>query len=214
MRLTFLAALLALAAVPALHAAPHHPSHDVVLIYPPGPANLYQQIAIGYADGVQPAGLEKNVSASLRLPNGTTTELFHPSGGPGAIAGNQTFKAFWDANATGTCVRPLLGNACEGSQARARYTAFWNFTYITSAAGKLDGTCPAPPLAYESLLVNASFAVTKQDREVQDPPSTFTTALPSQPTGIVSAASAKRGVVREGASAAGALLALALLAVV
>jgi hypothetical protein len=110
---------------------------------------------------------------------------------------------------------PLCGSLCIGSRTRARYTAFWNFSFITSAAGALNGTCsPAPPLAYESQILNASFEVRQLSPGAGAPAETLTTELPSQPTGIVSAASASWNLVREGAGAASALLALALLSAI
>jgi hypothetical protein len=70
-----------------------------------------------------------------------------------------------------------------------RYTAFWNFTYITSSNGTLDSSgCVVAPFSLQSFLLNASFEVQQLSKGTGEVSINHTTELPAQPTGIVSAA--------------------------
>jgi hypothetical protein len=82
---------------------------------------------------------------------------------------------------------------------RRRYTAFWNFTYITSSSGAVDTKrCAIAPFSAQSFLLNASFDVQQLSKGPEEKSSRFTTQLPAQPTGLVAASAATHASARVG----------------
>jgi hypothetical protein len=67
-----------------------------------------------------------------------------------------------------------------------RYTAIWNFAYVTNAAGAIDDKgCILAPYTYQYFVLNATFDAQQLPSDEHVLTVTTTTQLPVQPTGLL-----------------------------
>lgn len=143
------------------------------------------------------AGLARSVNVTFTRPNGTisggvvvnplnTGTLFVPCGGGGGGGWSSIL-----ADQEGVCVQVLLDSllVLTDSFVLIRYVIHYNITYgMSSDTSQANSTfCGPPPYSFQSWIVNSTFNVrapAEGDGGTLTPAS-FTTGLPSAPTGMV-----------------------------